>query len=177
MDEPGNTWSELTTQQLGRYAERFIQMEFTRLGFDVSTAEVDDEGIDFVIRTGKDSRPQHFDVQVKSARKNGLIVLGSRESPLRKNLLAAVVWFEEGRPPEPFLIPSLDLDEKQDGPLVHYLRHPPEARRSFNEYQISMTERNREALRNRYGFGKVADRIMAQAPARGVPPQRPKSRS
>ena len=173
MDEPGNTWSKLTKQQIGQYAERFIKMEFTRLGFDVSTAEVEDKGIAFVIRTSKGKWFQDFDVQVKSTRQNGLIVLGSRESPLRKNLLAAVVWFEEGCPPEPFLIPSLDLDEKQDGPHVHYLRHPPEARKSFNEYQISMTERNLEALRNRYGFSKVATRIMAP----GTPPQRPKSRS
>ena len=43
-------WSELSRLQLGRYAEYFVKMEFTLHGFDVYSAEVDDKGIDFVIR-------------------------------------------------------------------------------------------------------------------------------
>lgn len=47
------TWSRLSSLQLGRYAEYFVKMEFTLYGFDVYTSEVDDRGIDFVIRGGK----------------------------------------------------------------------------------------------------------------------------
>jgi hypothetical protein len=58
-------WSRLTTLHLGRYAEYFVKMEFTLHGFDVYSAEVDDKGIDSVIRKHE---TQYYDVQVKSAR-------------------------------------------------------------------------------------------------------------
>ena len=87
-------WGNLSKLQLGRYAEYFVKMEFTRLGFDVYTAEVDDKGIDFVIRSA-DNR--YFDVQVKSARGAGLITLPRAKFEPRKNLLAAIVLVR-GRP-------------------------------------------------------------------------------
>ncbi len=43
-------WGKLNHLQLGRYAEYFVKMEFTRHGFDVYSAEVDDKGIDLVVR-------------------------------------------------------------------------------------------------------------------------------
>ena len=53
-------WNRLSRLQIGRYAEYFVKMEFTLFGFEVYTAEVDDRGVDFVIR--KDDR--YYDVQV-----------------------------------------------------------------------------------------------------------------
>jgi len=58
-------WSRLTHLQVGRFAEYFVKMEFTLYGFDVYQAEVDDKGIDFVIRKGHE---RYFDIQVKSIR-------------------------------------------------------------------------------------------------------------
>jgi hypothetical protein len=43
-------WNRLSPLQVGRYAEYLVKMEFTLYGFDVYTAEVDDKGIDFVVR-------------------------------------------------------------------------------------------------------------------------------
>jgi hypothetical protein len=40
-------------------------MEFTLAGFDVYTSEVDEKGIDFIIRKDED---RYYDVQVKSVR-------------------------------------------------------------------------------------------------------------
>ena len=58
-------WARLNHLQIGKYAEYFVKMEFTLHGFDVYTSEVDDRGIDFVIR--KD-RNFYYDIQVKSVR-------------------------------------------------------------------------------------------------------------
>ena len=58
-------WSRLNHLQIGRYAEYYVKMEFTLAGFDVYGTEVDDKGIDFVIR--KDSN-NYYDIQVKSVR-------------------------------------------------------------------------------------------------------------
>ena len=59
-------WSTLNKQQIGKYGEYLTKMEFTKYGFDVYTAEVDDKGIDFVIRNSGD---KYFDIQVKSIRR------------------------------------------------------------------------------------------------------------
>jgi hypothetical protein len=59
-------WSRLNHLQIGRYAEYFTKMQFVLLGLDVYSAEVDDRGIDFVVRQEPD---RYWDVQVKSVRK------------------------------------------------------------------------------------------------------------
>ena len=58
-------WSKLNHMQIGRYAEYLAKMEFTAFDFDVFTAEVDDKGIDFVLRKHD---MLYYDVQVKSSR-------------------------------------------------------------------------------------------------------------
>ena len=96
-------WSRLTHLQLGRYAEYFVKMEFTLFGFDVYSAEVDDKGIDFVIR--RDER--YYDVQVKSVRKLNSVFFPKSKFDLRDNLLAAVTIFQPFQPPELYLIPAV----------------------------------------------------------------------
>ncbi len=39
-------WSRLSPLQVGRYAEYLVKMEFTLYGFDVYTAQVDDDSND-----------------------------------------------------------------------------------------------------------------------------------
>src|SRR5437660_8549417 len=59
------SWSRLNNLQVGRYAEYFVKMEFALYGFQVYTAEVDDRGIDFIVRhvSGR-----FYEIQVKSVR-------------------------------------------------------------------------------------------------------------
>jgi hypothetical protein len=58
-----HNWSRLNKLQRGKYAEYVVKMEFVLCGCDVFSSEVDDHGIDFVVRTHSGS---HYDVQVKS---------------------------------------------------------------------------------------------------------------
>lgn len=48
---PNTTWSKLNSLQLGRYAEYYSKMEFASYGFEVYTSELDDHGIDFIVKT------------------------------------------------------------------------------------------------------------------------------
>jgi hypothetical protein len=96
-------WNRLNHLQLGRYAEYFTKMEFTLYRFDVYTAEVDDHGIDFVIRRDPD---RYYDVQVKSVRELNYIFFPKRTFDPRDNLLAAVVLFTDGKLPDLYLISS-----------------------------------------------------------------------
>jgi hypothetical protein len=81
-------WARLNKLQVGRYGKYFAKMEFTLLGFDVYGAEVDDKGIDCVIRR---SAGRFYDVQVKAVRLPGGDYVYFRKSvfELRQTLLAA----------------------------------------------------------------------------------------
>src|SRR5690348_1047043 len=97
-------WSRLKPLQVGRYAEYLVKMEFTLFGFDVYSAEVDDRGIDFVIRRDEN---RYHDIQVKSLRGLGYIFFPKDKFSLRSNLFAAVVLFFNNELPRLYLIPSV----------------------------------------------------------------------
>lgn len=99
-----HTWSRFHHVHLGKYAEYFARLEFLLLGCDVFTSEVDNHGIDFVVRTPVGD---HYDVQVKSYRRGTARIHLPRVYP---SLLLAVVQFIEGEPPALFLIHSWHLD-------------------------------------------------------------------
>jgi hypothetical protein len=132
-------WSNLNHLQIGRYAEYFFKMEFVQFGFDVYGAEVDDRGIDFVLRLEPD---RYWDVQVKSLRGSGYVFFQKSKFRIRPNLLVALALFENGREPDLFLIPasrwltpdSVFVDRQYEG-----LKSPP-------EYGINVSSRNAQAL-------------------------------
>jgi len=132
-------WSRLTHLQVGRYAEYFTKMEFTLYGFDVYTAEVDEHGIDFVIRT---TDHRYYDVQVKSLRSLGYIFFPKHHFEPRPNLLAAVVLLLPSHAPELYLIPSTRWLES-DGVFVERLY---EGLKSRPEWGLNLSKRNLHVL-------------------------------
>lgn len=100
-------WNRLTRPQLGRYAEYLAKMEFTLCGCDVFTSEVDDHGIDFVIRTRQGC---HYDVQVKSFRLRAgttpYVFVRKDKFNIHPSLLLVLVQFVSGMPPTIFVVPS-----------------------------------------------------------------------
>ncbi len=143
-------WSGLNRLQLGRYAEYFVKMEFTLHGFDVYTSEVDDKGIDFVIR--KYSR--YHDVQVKSKRGLHYVFFSKDKFELRDNLLAVIVIFFEGELPYHYLIPATawlkpnELLRDRD-----YL-----GKKSKPEWGLNLSQRNLPLLEE-YRFDKMVEKL------------------
>jgi hypothetical protein len=92
-----HTWSRLNRLQLGKYAEYLAKMEFLLHGCDVYASEVDDHGIDFVVRT---CAGRHYDVQVKSYRLTGrgtpYVFLQKSKFPISPQSLLALVQFKDG---------------------------------------------------------------------------------
>lgn len=106
MAERVNVWAELNRLQTGRYGEYFAKMALVRAGFDVFSPEVDDNGIDFVLRTDGDE-PSYYDVQVKTVRSKSTYVFMRKEKfRLLPNLLLALVVLDGGSEPEIYLIPA-----------------------------------------------------------------------
>jgi hypothetical protein len=91
-------WSRLNRLQLGKYAEYLVKMEFVLCGGDVFASEVDDHGIDFVIRTRQGNR---YDVQVKSFRIEAgkgtpYVFLQKSKFNVHPSLMLALVQFVRG---------------------------------------------------------------------------------
>ena len=73
---------------------------FTSYGFDVYTSEVDDKGIDFVIRNQKS---KYYEIQVKSLRGSGYIYMQKSKFELSNSLFASIVIFNNGKKPNVYL--------------------------------------------------------------------------
>ncbi len=144
-------WRRLNHLQLGRYAEYLIKMELTLYGLDIYTAEVDDKGIDFVVRN---DAGQYFDIQVKSIRGMNYIFLPKKKFQLRDNLLAAVVIFIQGEPPRLFLIPSGAWDQ----PNELLVDRKYEGKKSDPEWGINISQRNLASL-EKFSLEKVVKKI------------------
>ncbi|HET6444008.1 MAG TPA: hypothetical protein VFI27_05445 [candidate division Zixibacteria bacterium] len=136
-------WSRLNHLQIGRYAEYFVMMEFTLYGFEVYSTEVDDRGIDFIVR--RDGGPI-YDVQVKSLRNFGYVFIPKSKFELRPNLLAALVLFFPGKVPDLFLIRATKW-EQPDALLVSKdyegLKSPPEWGVNISRKNLPLLEQYR----------------------------------
>jgi hypothetical protein len=104
---PNLNWDELNNMQVGRYAEYYAKMEFASYGFEIYASEVDDHGIDFVMKKG--SNP-FYEVQVKSLREsnNGNYIFMQKDKFDINNdqLLLCFIDFCIGKLPFVYIIPS-----------------------------------------------------------------------
>ena len=91
---PNLVWSRLNHLQRGRYAEYYAKMEFTSYGYEVYTSEVDDHGVDFVVK--EPSTNKFLEVQVKSLMDNGYIFISESKMPtLSESRLICYIRFED----------------------------------------------------------------------------------
>lgn len=107
-ENPKYDWQRLNHLQVGRYAEYLVKMELTLWGLDVYTSEVDDRGIDFVVKLNDTA---YVDIQVKSVRTPVYVFFpkgekGAEKFSLRPNLFAALVILLPLQPPDMYLIPA-----------------------------------------------------------------------
>ena len=65
-------WGVLAILKLGRYAEYHARMEFASYGMEIYLSEVDDHGIDFIV---KDKKGRFCEVRVKSQRDLGRVFM------------------------------------------------------------------------------------------------------
>jgi len=151
-------WGHLNRIQIGNYAEYLVKMEFVLCGADVFTSEVDDHGIDLVIRT---ATGDHYDIQVKSAYRasTGYVYL-YRTHP---RLFLALVRFIDGQPPELYLIPSC-LQDGTRNPILKQCWYTAEGKREF-EWGLALNKKNLTELARNFKFGKVVAGLIVQPQA------------
>lgn len=139
---PNKNWSVLNSLQLGRYAEYFAKMEFASYGLEVFTSEVDDRGIDFIV---KDKKGRFAEVQVKSLRGNGYVFAQKSKFDIHnRSLFMALLIFKEGFMPDTFLIPA-EAWRVPNEVFVDRDYHKP-GQKSKPEYGINISQRNYDVL-------------------------------
>lgn len=143
---PDYNWSHLTTVQLGRYAEYYAKMEFTSYGLVVFSSEIDDIGIDFVVRSPS---KRYYEIQVKSIRDTTGYIFAQKDKfdAYQDNLYMAVVVFKDGYHPKMYLIPATEWQKPND--LLRDRDY--EGLKSKPEWGINISAKNMPVL-EQYAF-------------------------
>jgi hypothetical protein len=134
-------WNELNHLQVGRYAEYYAMMEFTSYGYEVYKTEVDDHGVDFVVKAPKTS--EFYEVQVKSLRKSNYVYIPKEKFPMDDHRLVCFLKFTDGRMPDVYLIP-LTAWKAPNAVLVE--RNYGDDKKSDSEWGINYSEKNKHLL-------------------------------
>lgn len=136
---PNLNWSKLSGLQLGKYAEYYAKMEFTSYGFEVYTSEVDDHGVDFVAKAPNSN--DFFEIQVKSVRNYSYTLIKKSKMPiLSKNRLICYLYFDDGKLPDVFVIPST-VWENPNAVFVDR-NYEKEGQKSVPEWGINISKKN-----------------------------------
>lgn len=84
-------WNKLNRIQKGTFGEYFAKMEFTLFGAEVYTSEVDDRGIDFIVRFPNSS---FYEVQVKTVSNLNLQWVNKDKFKIDKMFLVVLIRLE-----------------------------------------------------------------------------------
>jgi len=144
-------YSKLHKLQVGEFGEYWVKMWLTLKGFDTYTSEVDNKGIDFIIRT---NNYQHIDIQVKTIRKSGYVYItkDSWKKELRSNLFLALVILNDEKIPKLFLIPSTVWNEPDD--FFCSRDYEMRGKKSPDEWGINLTLKNLNRL-EKYSISNI----------------------
>ena len=148
---PNKNWSKLSHLQLGRYAEYYAKMEFASYGFEIYSSEVDDHGVDFVIKRGA----EYYDVQVKSILKSKYIFMAKTKFPINQILLLCFIIFKDSELPQIFLIPSVAWNN----PNELLVDRDYEGLKSKAEYGLQVSSKSIKIL-EKYSFDLIAEKIV-----------------
>jgi len=142
-------WSRMSALKLGRYAEHFVCMEFLALNFDVYFGDLDDHGIDLIMRRHDGS---FYEFQVKASRNLNYIFFPKATFPLKSNLFGAIVLFLEGKVPQLYIIPSAAWQMPNE--LLKDHKFDKEGQKSKPEWGVNLSIRNLPLLEH-YAFDQV----------------------
>ncbi|SNT04937.1 protein of unknown function [Anaerovirgula multivorans] len=148
---PNTNWSKLNNLQLGRYGEYYAKMEFASYGFEVYTSEVDDHGIDFIV---KNKNGRFLEIQVKSIRQTNYVFMQKEKWNINNSdVYLALLLFKDGNLPEAYLIPASAW--KNPNPLICDKDY--EGLKSKAEYGLNLSKKNMPLLQ----LYKIEDIILS----------------
>lgn len=137
------TFEHLNKLQVGKIGEYWAKIWMTFAGFDIYTTDVDDKGIDFIIRTDNE---KHIDVQVKTIRNTGYVYVSKEtwKDGLRENLNLVLVLLKNNEMPSVYFIPSKVWENPSA--LFTDKNYEKEGQTSKPEWGINISQKNMEEL-------------------------------
>ena len=145
-------WKDLSPLQIGKYSEYLAKMEFILYGFDVYSPELDDKGIDFIVR--KDDS-FYFDIQVKAVRDFNYIYFQKSKFQIRENLYAFILIYGKELKPSMYLIPSNIWNK----PNKLFVSRDYKGKKSVPEFGINLSEMNLPKL-DEFIFEKTIENFL-----------------
>lgn len=121
-------------------------------GFEVFTSEVDDRGIDFIVRS---PRGAFMAIQVKSVRKTSYVFMQKAKFQLDPATYLALLIFTDGSEPSIFLIPATAWLS----PNSIFVDREYEGLKSKPEWGVNLSTKNMPLLEP-YQFEAVASRLL-----------------
>ena len=147
--------SKESKQKFGAYGEYYAKMEFASYGLDVFTSEVDDHGIDFVVKVNS----RYYAIQVKSLQADtGYVFMKERHFDIAdKGLYLCLLIFEQGQLPDLYLIPAFDWNQEND--LLKYHKYDKPGQTSEPEYGVNISKKNMHLL-DKYKFDNKISELL-----------------
>lgn len=153
-------FDHLTHFQVGKIGEYWAKLWMTIAGFDIYTTDVDDKGIDFIIRIDNN---KHIDVQVKTIREKSGYVFVTKETwknELRDNLYLTLILLKNNEMPSMYLIPSTVW--RAPTALFTDKNYDKEGQKSKPEWGINVLKKNMDEL-NKF---EISKHLNKQSPTR-----------
>lgn len=151
--------AKLTRQQKGRIAEELAKVKFLSWGFEVYQPEVDEKGIDLIVRHPQENR--FYEIQVKGAtEKNYSFFKKATVNPETSDVrYICYVRLDAESDKAFFLIPFSAWDGSN--PLFPIRNYDHEGCSSAPEYGIAPTKKN-EYLLEQFCFDKTIGNFLGQ---------------
>lgn len=141
------SYSKLNHLQVGRICEYWVKMFLTLENLDTYSNEVDDKGIDFIVRL---DNSMHIDIQVKSVRlkTSAYVFITKKTWPTeflqRNNLYLALVLLKDNFAPDVYLIPASAWLRPND--VLCSRDYGAEGQTSLPEWGINVSTKNLHLL-------------------------------
>lgn len=139
------SYKRLSHLQIGNIGEYWVKLIFTLFGFDTFTSEVDDKGIDFIIRV---NRKKYIDIQVKTISQKTNYVYVKKETwnyELNENMFLALVILKENTEPLVYLINAQEW--KKENALFRNRDYLLNGQKSKPEWGLNISNKNHELLK------------------------------
>jgi hypothetical protein len=154
-------WEDMSRDQLGRYAEYLSRLIFARSGMDIYLPEIDNKGIDFIIRT---ARGTFFEIQCKARRQLKYSFIEKSKFPLSPTRYLSLALFlnNQTEEPEVYLIPSTVWAS----PNSLFVDRRYEGKKSKPEWGLQFAQKNMRLLSPYLVESKIVENEGVLVPAR-----------
>lgn len=139
------SWPKLTPHRFGIYVEYLARLEFVRLGADIYIPDVDDKGLDFVVRF---SRRRYLEIQVKGRRQRSYFFIPKTKFPMKeKRVLFLGLFLDEKREEGDYYLIPVSAWRKPNALFKDYnyrgKKSPPEWGLNFSDENMHLLEQYR----------------------------------